>query len=130
MSIKINKNGKEYDLGFIPQSLYDDVANIYDDVESFTPTANSGCTITTVHNAFTKKVGHLRYIYLDVTIDKSSDQPQIKLPFTCAHVYMDISAMSATKFVDAVIRDNILYASYEDATPGSNRVRCSGIVMC
>jgi hypothetical protein len=25
MSLKINKNGKEYDLGFVPQSLYNDV---------------------------------------------------------------------------------------------------------
>ena len=28
MSIKINKNGKEYDLGFVPQSLYDDVKDL------------------------------------------------------------------------------------------------------
>lgn len=28
MSVKINKNGKEYDLGFVPQSLYDDVEEL------------------------------------------------------------------------------------------------------
>lgn len=34
MSIKINKNGKEYDLGFIPQSLYDDVEDLKDAVRT------------------------------------------------------------------------------------------------
>lgn len=32
MSVKINKNGKEYDLGFVPQSLYDDVEDLKDAV--------------------------------------------------------------------------------------------------
>lgn len=31
MSVKINKNGKEYPLGVIPQSLYDDVFDLKDD---------------------------------------------------------------------------------------------------
>lgn len=33
MSLKINKNGKEYDLGFVPQSLYDDVEDLKDAIE-------------------------------------------------------------------------------------------------
>jgi hypothetical protein len=36
MSIKINKNNKEYDLGFVPQSLYDDVEDLKDAVDDLT----------------------------------------------------------------------------------------------
>ena len=36
MSIKINKNGKEYDLGFVPQSLYDDVEDLKANVNKVT----------------------------------------------------------------------------------------------
>jgi hypothetical protein len=36
MSIKINKNGKEYPLGFVPQSLYDDVEDLKDAVDDLT----------------------------------------------------------------------------------------------
>lgn len=33
MSMKVNKNGKEYDLGFVPQSLYDDVEELKEAVD-------------------------------------------------------------------------------------------------
>ena len=41
MSIKINKNGKEYDLGFVPQSLYDDVANLKEIIKKKTFTTST-----------------------------------------------------------------------------------------
>lgn len=42
--MKINKNGKEYDLGFVPQSLYDDVEDLKDAVND--KVSKSGDTIT------------------------------------------------------------------------------------
>ena len=47
MSMKVNKNGKEYDLGFVPQSLYDDVEDLkgnkiatYTDITGYTSRSN------------------------------------------------------------------------------------------
>lgn len=100
------------------------------DVETFTPTAKSGCTITTVHGAYTKKIGHLRYIYVDVTINRTADLPQITIPFAVADIYMDLACMTVTKLVDVVIRNTTMYSTFTDATNESVRVRASGMVMC
>ena len=46
MSIKINKNSKEYSLGFVPQSLYDDVEDLKDGkVDKSGDTMRGGLTI-------------------------------------------------------------------------------------
>lgn len=51
MSIKINKNNKEYPLGVIPQSLYDDVEELKDAVDNI-PTKISDLT-NDVYSALT-----------------------------------------------------------------------------
>lgn len=45
MSIKINKNDKEYPLGFVPQSLYDTIAELSEDSGWLETTSLSGNTV-------------------------------------------------------------------------------------
>jgi len=103
MSIKINKNGKEYDLGFVPQSLYDDVEDLKDAVSNLiktdfyfngTPDSN-GVIITDVPlatytplNIVPLSVSRIGWEYSFVCdINKSSTYWYIKLSGTPSGTY-------------------------------------------
>lgn len=55
MSIKINKNGKEYDLGFVPQQLYDDVEDLKE----------KKAEIELFHDTITASDTNIHYLFID-----------------------------------------------------------------
>lgn len=56
MSVKINKNGKEYPIGVIPQNVIDDVTalkNKYAVIEDYTPSTTGGTKTLSFPTGFT-----------------------------------------------------------------------------
>lgn len=117
MSIKINKNNKEYDLGFVPQSLYDDVEDLKDamDTTELTVTpANGTIQAGSVKRKDDMVVINLRYVSTSAT---AVGDTIITLPYNVtsniAHVQLCNNKNYAIDLLLNKIRTNSAIASGE-----------------